>query len=903
MSFRKLPARFIPILLFVLSLKSAHATGLTWPASQFFPTFSTPAQPIQCIDVDLLPNDERALFSSLEGIVNRTQPRIACVSAASEGEFTWMKIHNLSYQAVAQGSELNVLSEYETNVTGLVVYDTNLWDTLNLATTIAGVKNELICDAALLSTLTNVPYNLTIKDDLRGRFTTKDQAYEYLYTNYWSQCTHRLMGGLETNNFWYLRDYLVATKCATVWIDPNASSADAATLASFVTNMTPMNGVYIGWWPNESADMQWIGQYGIPVMASDLFDNGTVYGGVATNISIPAIPPTPPLQNKIYVSVTLSDGDNVQYMQHTMYSQWGTSARGKAPIGWTVQPLLADFDPEMLNYFWSTATTNDCLVAGPSGAGYTRINFWSTANVTNYAKASSYYLQRTGIRAATVWLTVSGSTGDTYATFCPTLLGADDYQDGYYMKSYVNMPFAGFPSNGNYISTNASAPFSVSNLVKVITNTAAGWNGSSPMFISIEGDGWEIHPSDCQNLAGSLNTNYAFVRPDHLFLLYRESAQLGAAGSSPYVALQPVSQSAIVGTNISFSVIASGTGPLTWQWQKNGANIPGATANIYTKSNVQLTDAGNFQAIVANSYGSATSAVAVITFGNQPMGFNANGLNWSVNQNGGYYVYDTPTFGSNVLTLTDGNGSEAQTAFFNSPQYIGAFKAAFTYQAGGNRAADGAAFCIQNDSRGPTARGGGGGGLGVLGITPSIELEFNLYSGNSQNVGYTVLTNGLTASSGANGNYHAPGNINVAGGDPINVTVNYANGVMALTFTDTVLNTSFATNLTVGDLTQLLGTNAAWVGFAGADGGSTSVQTISNFSFTSIPPAGIQSAAGNLLISWPNAAPGFTLQQNPNLAASNWVTVTNAAILTNNLNQVTIPATTNMYYRLALPTQ
>lgn len=849
--------------------------------------------------MDGLPGDEQALFSSLEGIVNRTQPRIACVSAASEGEFTWMNIHNLTHLTAASG--FVALQDYETNVTGLVVYDTNLWDTLNVATTIAGVKNELMCDAALLPTLTNAPYNLTIKDDLRGMFTTKDQAYEYLYTNYWSQCTHRLMGGLETNNFWYLRDYLVATKCATVWIDPTASSADAATLASFVTNMTAMNGVYIGWWPNEGGDLQWIATYGIPVMASDLFDNATVYGGVTTNISIPAIPPAPPLQNKIYVSVTLSDGDNVQYMQHTMYMQWGTSARGTVPIGWTVQPLLADFDPEMLNYFSTTASTNDCLVTGPSGAGYTRINYWSAANITNYAKASNYYLQRTGIRLATIWLTVSGLTAETYATYCPTLLGADDYGDGYYMEKYLGLPVAGFPSSGNYISTNASAPFSVSNLVKVITNTAASWSGTSPMFISIEGDAWVIHPSDCQNLASSLNSNYVLVRPDHLFLLYRDSIGLGAAGSSPYVAQQPASQSAVVGSNITFSVIASGTTPLTYQWQMNGTNIPGATAATFTKSNVQLTDAGSYQAIVANSYGSATSSVAVITFGSQPLGFNGNGLNWTVNQNGGYYVYDTPTFGSNVLTLTDGNGSEAQSVFFNSPQYIGAFKAAFTYQAGGNRGADGASFCVQNE--GPTARGGGGGGLGVLGITPSIELEFNLYTGNSQNVGYTVLTNGLTASSGENGNYHAPGNINVASGDPINVTVNYANGIMALTFTDAVANASFTTNLTVGNLTQLLGTNAAWVGFTGADGGSTSVQTISNFSFTSIPLAAIQSAAGNLLISWPYAAPGFSLQQNPNLTTSNWVTVTNAAILTNSLNQVTIPATTNMYYRLALPTQ
>ncbi|HEV2330591.1 MAG TPA: hypothetical protein VGY56_17560 [Verrucomicrobiae bacterium] len=897
MQFRKLFVGFIPVLLLIWGARSTGATGLYWPTSQFLPTFSTPTGSIECIDVDGLPQDEQVLFSSLEGIVNRTQPRLACVSAASEGEFTWMNIHSLPHVTY---SGFTAITQFATNLTGLVVYDTNQWDTLNLATTIAGVKNELVCDGDLVPTLTNAPYNLPVKDDLRGMFTTKYQVYGYLYTNYWSQCTHRLMGGLQTNNFWYLRDYLVATKCAVVWLDPTAA-ADASTLGLFMSGMTAVDGVYIGWWPNESGDLQWIANYGIPVMASDLFDNGTVYGGVTTNISVPAIPPAPPLQNKIYVSITLSDGDNVQYMQHTMYQNWQSSARGKVPIGWTVQPLLADFDPEMLNYFWSTATTNDCLVAGPSGAGYTRINYWSAGNVTSYTKASNHYLQRTGIRTATVWLTVSSGTGNTYATNCPTLLGVDDYQNGYYMKNYSGVPFAGFPSGGNYISTNASAFFAASNLVNVVTNTASSWNGSSPMFISIEGDGWTIHPPDCQTFASSLNSNYVVVRPDQLFLLYRESAGLGQPGASPYVAQQPVSQRAVVGANVTFSVIASGTGPFSYQWQMNGTNIPGATASRYTRLNAQTSDAGNYQAVITNSYGFVTSSVAVITFGNQPVGFNGNGLDWTINQNTGFLPYATPTFGGNGVTLTDGSGSEAQSVFFNTPQYIGAFQAAFTYQAGGNRAADGASFCIQNDHGGPAASGGGGGGLGVLGITPSLELEFNLYSGNGQTVGYTVLTNGLTGASGANGNYHSPGNVNVAGGDPINVTVNYANGQMALTFRDAVANASFGTNLTVGDLTQLLGTNAAWVGFTGADGGSTSIQTISNFSFNSLPTAAIQSSAGNLLVFWPDATPGFMLQQNTDLSTSNWIDVTNGPILTNDLTLVTIPAATNIFFRLALP--
>src|SRR5580658_8539302 len=158
--------------------------------------------------------------------------------------------------------------------------------------------------------------------------------------------------------------------------------------------MTPVDGVYMGWWPGEGDGLEWIARYGIPVLASDYFCNGTVFSGVACPISIPEIPPLPRLENKVYVALILSDGDNIQYMQHVMKMDWENAARGKIPIGWTASPLAVDMDPMMLDHYWRTATTNDCLVSGPSGAGYTHINGWSRANLGAFTKVSAPYLQR-----------------------------------------------------------------------------------------------------------------------------------------------------------------------------------------------------------------------------------------------------------------------------------------------------------------------------------------------------------------------------------------------------------------------------------------------------------------------------------------------------------------------------
>ncbi len=79
---------------------------------------------------------------------------------------------------------------------------------------------------------------------------------------------------------------------------------------------------------------------------------------------------------------------------------------------------------------------------------------------------------------------------------------------------------------------------------------------------------------------------------------------------APGIVTPPASQSATVGSNVTFSVVASGTSPLSFQWQFNGNNIPGATATSYTIAAVQLSDAGNYSVNVSNVAGSLASSNA-----------------------------------------------------------------------------------------------------------------------------------------------------------------------------------------------------------------------------------------------------------------------------------------------------
>ncbi len=92
------------------------------------------------------------------------------------------------------------------------------------------------------------------------------------------------------------------------------------------------------------------------------------------------------------------------------------------------------------------------------------------------------------------------------------------------------------------------------------------------------------------------------------------NAAILTVNSPPAVTAQPVNQTVAVGQTATFSVTATGTAPLSYQWRKNGANISGATASAYTTPATASTDNGaQFSVVISNAEGSVTSNTASLT--------------------------------------------------------------------------------------------------------------------------------------------------------------------------------------------------------------------------------------------------------------------------------------------------
>jgi hypothetical protein len=463
---------------------------------------------------------EMYLFSSLKGLVNRTQPRMFSYEgdAFAEGPYTWMQSLGLTWTEHTDNWEL--ITKYRSAIAGLIVYDPAQSHTVNLATMLAKNNNAIIASPTLLSRLTTAPYNLPILVDLRGQFSSKLQVYQTMLNTYWPTMDHRMLVGLSPEAHRAgLREYAAALGAAVIWLDPN-NAAESTVLNSFLSSM-PAGAVFTGWWPEEGAGITRASSYGIATVASDYCSNLTVHSGTSRTVTPKPMPAKPALQNKIYVAFILSDGDNLQYVEHLMRKLWNNPDRGSVPMGWTVSPAMLDAMPGALNYYHQTATNNDNLISGPSGYGYAYPNNFPNQTLLNqFVTKTEDYNKKAGLRVVTIWNTITGginqNVGESFADYAPSLLGLTAQNTGGPLTIY-KQSLPGMPLSCNYCTGEQA-------MKDAIASASAGWNGTTPRFIIIQAQPWtDVKPTNFRNVMTSLDANHIVVRPDHIFQLMREA--------------------------------------------------------------------------------------------------------------------------------------------------------------------------------------------------------------------------------------------------------------------------------------------------------------------------------------------------------------------------------------------
>jgi len=510
--------------------------GITWPKGQAIPTMAPLAETIDAVYFSAFNDDQFTTLSALQGLVNREQPRILIVKGDDIARWS-DNPDQYKYNEFKGRDAWNIFEKYKDYFKGYVIYDTRNFGvnyagetvyngSRNLATTVAGLQDLLPVSESTYKKLLEMGLDKPVVEDYRNKFKNNIEVFTELYDKYWKDCTKRILFSMSPGEHTgYIRDMAVAIKAAVVWLDPRILE-EVELMNKFLDDMTPGESIIMGWWHNETAGIRTGTKKGIPTVPSDYFENSTIHAAMDRKVNPPAIHKKPKLENKVYIALTFTDGDNLQYVQHVMRERWNDSRRRSFPISWTFSPVLVDAAPDIMDYYYRTATENDCLVSGPSGLGYASVENFPPELVEPYARWTEQYLAKSGITVVTQWRSM------------------DQVQDGYNNYTRLVRSLYGFTTND---SQNKEAMYEFFNNVPRITQDP--WYeenpniiystlkskidqnlsklDSQPLFFAAQANVWKITPRQLETVVKKLQSDYGsdkveFVRLDHLFMLICE---------------------------------------------------------------------------------------------------------------------------------------------------------------------------------------------------------------------------------------------------------------------------------------------------------------------------------------------------------------------------------------------
>lgn len=541
------------------------------PFADIFPRSQPPAQTLFAIDIARRPPDWQLLFLSLQGLVNRARPQIYCFYNPTDASWlNWMRRNAWVKQVKPVPQPRALLKQFRDRYRGVVITDPALPASRNVGCMLASVENALVASPRIAREL-----KLPVVADLRGRWKTNVAAYRWAFDALWPRLNHFVAACAYPDHLG-LRDYLIENRVFTFWLsgpidgakpyaDPNGEvRLMEELLARMPTNIPimsyPWAGKDVG--IGEGPGVTLFAEFGKYLVGTIDCANLSVHSGIRTPRPVQKAVPAPRLQaGKVYLALVLSDGDNLPVLTNSNFPQlWKDPLRGKIPISWTVSPSASILLPDVLQYYYSTATPKDSFLAAVSGVGYTYPDSYGKrfdakdrgAVFDGFLDLTSTYMARADL--SSVW--IMGATRQElirrYAERIPAL-------------------DAIFPDYGKVVSDYNEATYSTARSVPVF-RAATSWNEPDtreeriarlvadvramtpperPAFLHFFVLNWFSDLPLLQDVLKRLGPEYVAVRHDHLAALYRQYA-----ASQQVLLRAPRMIAAIEGLPIEFQAVA-----------------------------------------------------------------------------------------------------------------------------------------------------------------------------------------------------------------------------------------------------------------------------------------------------------------------------------------------------------
>ncbi|MGC8624785.1 MAG: GxGYxYP domain-containing protein, partial [Phycisphaerae bacterium] len=297
---------------------------------------------------------------------------------------------------------LSLVKIFRGSIHGAVIPDPKVYDSPDIAVDVASLDNLVVATPQLARRLL-----LPIKVDLRGKFKNDVAALRYL----------RIKLAPHMNPYLFLcldpsilkngaADQIIAARGITFWVtgrlaqrEPGANMAGEKRQIEKLFAATPLDGVVRGFGWNgvgmglgEGGGVKLASEFGKVTVVSTTVHNLSVFSGVPLKSLRQKFAPPPKLnRSKVYISLTISDGDNLNTWQDFFRKWFNSPYHGQFALGWAMGPTLIDVAPTIARWYYQHAGAKDEFLAGVSGIGYMYPSVWADRLRDRQAAFQSVY--------------------------------------------------------------------------------------------------------------------------------------------------------------------------------------------------------------------------------------------------------------------------------------------------------------------------------------------------------------------------------------------------------------------------------------------------------------------------------------------------------------------------------
>jgi len=424
--------------------------------------------------------DEALAAACLQAIINRDAPRLYVTAAFSPRPGAWLDVLSaggrwLADRRRATVSGLDALRELAgERVKGALIWDPAVPATVNVATTAAGVHDAVALSPELADAV--LPkWGLPVLEDFRGRFdgretgSAKNDAYRWAIREYLAKglCSSHLLCLFEdaattraAGSLGYVvtRDWAVDKRAFVFDLSPwgdelpkddpgQPLGTDLETYRMILAetlrqsageHMTELTGFFAFWkysnvdgYPSkhEPVPTEWETVYLISpyncyqnTISSDCYNQSFHSRAPFTPLRQARLAPRDAVEEKAYVCILMADYDSATPLYDFLPKFWDDPNRGKLPLAWGINPNLIETYPDVIAYFYETATPNDHFTSDASAAGYFNPNRVEPRHLPLLVEHNQRFFRDTDMTIAPMvldWDAPTDAVKDAFAQFAP----------------------------------------------------------------------------------------------------------------------------------------------------------------------------------------------------------------------------------------------------------------------------------------------------------------------------------------------------------------------------------------------------------------------------------------------------------------------------------------------------